>query len=414
MEVSKFFESSEIKEIEKRAEKLRNDNKVFSDVTDKKGFQYVDLVQEGGGVLGIALIGYTWVLEKAGIRFFNQAGASAGAINTLLMSAIKGVDDEKSMDILTVLANQTLFDFVDGGSKVKNIIQRVLDKKSVFFPLLFSLGHLKNKLVNRMGLNPGFEFEKWMRTILENNKIQSLNQLMKKRSELPEMLYNNNGNIETIKYDFAKIAIIATDSTTKTKVDFPRMATLYWDLDKKDVHPASFVRASMSIPFFFEPFTVKDIPSHGSKENKNWQDMAGYNGVIPKEIKFVDGGLLSNFPINIFHLNSIPRKPTFGVRLSAFREQPADTSKLPGFLGGMLEALRQQNDYDFLLKHPDYKKLICNIDADQKYNWLDFNISDENKIGLFTLGAKKAIHFIENFNWIEYKEIRKKALVDAS
>ena len=412
MEVTEFFNSAEIVAIEKRAEKLRNDKKVFSDVTDKNGLQYVDLVQEGGGVLGIALIGYTWVLEKAGIRFFNQAGASAGAINTLLMSVIKGIQEEKSADILTILANQKLFDFVDGGSKVKNIIQRVMEKKSVFFPLLFSLGHLKSKLVNKMGLNPGFEFERWIRGILEKNNITSLNQLMAKRSELPELLYNNNGTVEAIKYDLAKIAIIATDTTTKTKVDFPRMASLYWDLNKKDVHPASFVRASMSIPFFFEPFTVKDIPLHGSKENLKWQEMAGYNGEVPKEIKFVDGGLLSNFPINIFHLNSVPRKPTFGVRLSAFREQPAKTEKLPGFLGGMLEALRQQNDYDFLLKHPDYKKLICNINADQNYNWLDFNISDENKKGLFTLGAKKAIEFIENFNWAEYKDIRKKALVE--
>ena len=42
--------------------------KRFSDVEDDAGFQYVDLVQEGGGVLGIDLVGYTYVLEKAGLR----------------------------------------------------------------------------------------------------------------------------------------------------------------------------------------------------------------------------------------------------------------------------------------------------------------------------------------------------------
>ena len=45
------------------------------------GNQYVDLVMEGGGVLGIALVGYTYVLEQAGLRFLGIAGTSAGAIN---------------------------------------------------------------------------------------------------------------------------------------------------------------------------------------------------------------------------------------------------------------------------------------------------------------------------------------------
>ena len=35
-----------------------------SDVKDKFGHQYVDLVQEGGGIHGVALAGYTYVLEK--------------------------------------------------------------------------------------------------------------------------------------------------------------------------------------------------------------------------------------------------------------------------------------------------------------------------------------------------------------
>ena len=50
--------------------------------------QYVDLVQKGGGVLGIALVGYTYILEEAGIRFFSLAGTSAGAINTAMIASI--------------------------------------------------------------------------------------------------------------------------------------------------------------------------------------------------------------------------------------------------------------------------------------------------------------------------------------
>ena len=34
-------------------------------------------------------------------------------------------------------------------------------------------------------------------------------------------------------------------------------------------------------------------------------------------------------------------------------------------------------------------------------------MSREEQISLFTLGARKALEFIENFNWEEYKEIRR-------
>ena len=45
----------------------------------------VDLVQQGGTMLGIGLLGYTYIMEKAGVRFRSMAGTSAGAINTLLV-----------------------------------------------------------------------------------------------------------------------------------------------------------------------------------------------------------------------------------------------------------------------------------------------------------------------------------------
>ncbi|HEX8357472.1 MAG TPA: hypothetical protein VF610_08680, partial [Segetibacter sp.] len=52
---------------------------IVSDIIDGDGNQYVNLVQKGGGVLGIALVGYTFILEAAGVRFMRMAGTSAGA-----------------------------------------------------------------------------------------------------------------------------------------------------------------------------------------------------------------------------------------------------------------------------------------------------------------------------------------------
>ncbi|HTG57352.1 MAG TPA: patatin-like phospholipase family protein, partial [Niabella sp.] len=68
---------------------------VVSDVLDAEGHQYVNLVQKGGGVLGVALVGYTYVLEQMGIRFLRMAGTSAGAINTAMLTVIGKKQEEK-------------------------------------------------------------------------------------------------------------------------------------------------------------------------------------------------------------------------------------------------------------------------------------------------------------------------------
>jgi NTE family protein len=408
MNTEYFLNNPEIQLLAERARKLKDIKKRFSDIIDKDGNQYVDLVQEGGGVLGIALIGYTYILENAGIRFFNLAGASAGAINSMLIASIPDISKEKSEQILAALSEQNLFDFVDGGKKVKRIVNRFARNKSVIPNVIWNIFHLKNKITKKMGLNPGIAFENWISDKIATYGIKNLADLKTQMSKIPELFNISDGNPVKTNYSGFKLAIIATDATTKTKVEFPRMAELYWDLNVQEVNPASFVRASMSIPFFFEPYTVKNIPANGDKENLIWHDLAGYYGEIPKEIKFVDGGLMSNFPINIFHIDGLPKKPTLGVRLSAYREQAAATDVFGGFMGGMLDAIRQQADFDFLFRHPDYKHLICKIDADKTYNWLDFNISEENKLGLFKLGATRAINFLEQFDWDAYKELRKK------
>lgn len=407
MKTEFFINDPDIQQYAEKARKLKEDKKRFSDIVDKDGNQYVDLVQEGGGVLGLALIGYTYILENAGIRFFNLAGASAGAINSMLIASIPDLSKAKSEEILSALSEQSLFDFVDGGKKIKRIVNRFARNKSIVPNVIWNIFYLKNKIMKYMGLNPGISFENWMSEKIGGFGIKTLSDLKNRMSNIPELFNIADGNQVKTDYTGFKLAIVATDATTKTKVEFPRMAELYWDLNKESVCPASFVRASMSIPFFFEPYTVKSIPLNGEKESLLWQDMAGYYGTIPEEIKFVDGGLISNFPINIFHIDGIPKKPTFGVRLSAYREQAADTSTFGGFMSGMLDALRQQSDFDFLFKHPDYKQLICKIDADKTYSWLDFNISEENKLGLFKLGATRAIGFLEKFDWEAYKEFRK-------
>jgi NTE family protein len=50
--------------------------------------------------------------------------------------------------------------------------------------------------------------------------------------------------------------------------------------------------------------------------------------------------------------------------------------------------------------------LICFIDADKDFNWLNFKMSEEQKKKLFLLGAQKGLDFLKNFDWESYKKLR--------
>lgn len=413
-----FITQPEFLQMEAEAKELRN--KVFSDVVDKEGNQYVDLVQEGGGVLGIALVGYTYILETAGIRFFHLAGTSAGAINTLVLAGLGRIQEEKSKKVLDILARQDLFEFVDGDPVLKNLVQKIIDGtpfKKLLARMLFNLGKIKKAIFINLGLNPGKAFEKWLEDILANSDgkvktIGQLSELRERRHFPPGLAYRLTG--DPITDASAQLYIIAADLTTQTKVLFPKMGHLYWGDKTNEISPAKMVRASMSVPFFFVPFEIDNIPGAGQPASHEWIRDANYFGTIPQKVKFVDGGMISNFPINVFHTKSgrLPRKPTFGIKLSAYRRECANVDDLRGFIGSMVSTMRHDADNEFLIQNPDFRRLICFIDADEEFNWLNFHMSDEKKKKLFLLGAKKALKFLHEFDWEEYKKIRQQTTVN--
>jgi NTE family protein len=134
--------------------------------------------------------------------------------------------------------------------------------------------------------------------------------------------------------------------------------------------------------------------------------LVSYNGDVPKEVFMVDGGIMSNFPIDVFHKkNSVPRLPTFGVRLGVDRNTANKISSPLNLFGAMFNSLRHLHDYDFILRNPDYRMLISKIDIGD-HDWLNFGIDDKAKIDLFKRGAETASLFLRDFNWGEYKKIR--------
>ena len=165
----------------------------------------------------------------------------------------------------------------------------------------------------------------------------------------------------------------------------------------------------MSIPYFFSPYTREDIPNDDVAKN-NWKELVKYVGDIPEKAFFVDGGIMSNFPIDVFHnKNSVPRLPTFGVKLGSDRDSTNKITNPLNLFGAMFTSIRFLHDYDFILRNPDYEQLVENIDVGD-HDWLNFDITDKAQLDLFLRGAEAADKFLRRFNWKEYKIIRNKLI----
>ena len=378
------------------------EQKQFSDLQDDDGNDYVDLVMEGGGVLGVALVGYTYVLESVGIRFVGLGGTSGGSINALALSAAGTMGEARSERVLEVLAKLDLYDFVDGDSDARDFVD-VLVERGKLAKLAWKGMQVVDNILEDLGLNPGKAFEDWLRDVLRGWQIRTNADLERRRSKLPRGLATTDG--EKIRELVAPLVIIAVEVTTESKVIFPEMADLFW-ADPQAVAPEQFVRASMSIPFFFHPFRVQPPRTPRRLRARAWATRVGYMGAIPHEAVFVDGGIMSNFPINVFHTDHVPSRPTFGVKLGTDRSEPHAVEKPHQLLRAIFNSARHTLDYDLFLAHPDYRHLVEVIDTGE-HHWLNFALSPEEQRDLFRRGAQAAARFLRRFDWVAYKELRR-------
>jgi NTE family protein len=379
---------------------------IVSDIIDDDGHQYVDLVMEGGGVLGIALVGYTYALESVGIRFLGIGGTSAGAITATLIAALGKPSEAKSLRVLECLADLEMFKFVDGDNDARDFIETMLEGAGPV-KLGWKAIQILDNLREDLGLNPGDTFLNWIKTQLKNAGIRTVADLNKRFSDLPPNLRVRSKAPLSASEAGACLKVVAADVTTETKVVFPEMAKLYFKEPKK-VNPGQFVRASMSIPLFFHPYQVKRLPK-GVSALRAWKNV-GYEGPVPKEIVFIDGGIMSNFPIDLFHnpaSKEAPVAPTFGARLGTARAHANKIQKPTQLLMSVFNAARHCNDYDFLSRHPDFRHLVTQINTGP-HNWLDFFLTPEAKVDLFSRGVQAAATWLKGFKWKEYKQLRKR------
>lgn len=266
-----------------------------------------DLALEGGGVKGIGIVGAVSALAEAGYRFQRVAGTSAGAIAAALIAAIS----KKGSSMTTLqgyLDNLTFTQFMPQG-KMHAFLDRHFGNDGEILSSAEVLTH-------KMGVYDGAYLFTWLEPIMHDLGVHTFADLKITQEEDPEMSLP-----ESHRY---RLLVHTSDVTRGQLVHLP------WDYDyyglirdSQDVVHA--VRASMSIPFFFEPVQVTaqpakvDVPSPGGGTIAT-----SYAGGT---VTWVDGGMLRNFPIDAFDRadGKDARWPTIGVKLSALQTQYAAT-----------------------------------------------------------------------------------------
>lgn len=409
--------------------------RAFSDVVDDAGHQYVDLVLEGGGTLGIALLGYIHVLEQAGIRFLGIGGTSAGAITVTVLASADVPAGERGKKLIDVIANMPMGRFMDGkkdgDTDARDFINACLQKKGLLTELWTGAQVIDN-LLQIKGLNRGKVFLDWLtQTLAEFNggQVMTVAALRERMTATPDLWVSDAAQLS----DFATLdpcpfevqadgrrrivvnrqrdhlCVVTADVSTQCKTELPRQARLYWP-DPEQASVAEFARASMSIPGFFAPFTIPSLPPDVARPlwqaERAWADENFEGNFLPKQHCFVDGGVLSNFPIAAFHAEGrVPLRPTFGVKLQ-WDDHKNEIHDLVDIVRGSVNSARAALDDEFIDKNPDFKRLVAYIDTG-KISWLDFDMPKADKLELFERGARAAADFLETFDWADYKRVRR-------
>lgn len=318
----------------------------MSDENQKKP---VDLVFEGGGVKGIALVGAFSVLEEQGYAPENMAGASAGAITAVLIAA-----GYTSSELKKIIGELDYDRFKDRAWEDR-------------LPAGAALSVLKD-----LGVYEGKGFEDWMRDLLEAKGVRTFRDLVRREDS-------------DLRYRY-KAQVIASDVTEQRLLVLPRDAPRLGIADPDDLNVALAVRMSMSIPIFFEPVRIENPQTGG-------------------EHLIVDGGMLSNFPVWLFDAEE-PQWPTFGLKLVEMDPKapigggPAPQEESPGGISLVLHFLRSLVDtmmaaHDRLyIEEKDFNRTIA-IDT-LGVGTTEFDLSSERALELYESGRDAARSFLSN------------------
>ncbi len=320
--------------------------------------QPADLVLEGGGVKGLGLVGAVARLMEEGYEFPRVAGTSAGSIVAAFLAA--GVD---AADLATIMGR---LDFSRVPDRARPGVPGVSEGIS---------------LLSRSGAHPGDYIHAWIRTELERLDVRTF-------ADLPLIDPGADKNLSGgQRY---RLVVMVTDVTEG------RLLRLPWDYERLGLAAdeqlvADAVRASMSIPLYFEPCSLRD-------------ERTG------QELTLVDGGVLSNFPVETFDRTDgrEPRRPTFGVKVMPALPG-ADAQLFPGLahlppplrlLESLLATAIVGHDQTYI-ERPCVRRRMITVDTGA-VGIVEFEASREKRDGLLRAGQEAGERFLRDWDWAAY------------
>ncbi|KXP01515.1 patatin-like phospholipase family protein [Tsukamurella pseudospumae] len=309
----------------------------------------VDLVLEGGGIRGIALLGAITELSAAGYRFPRIGGTSCGAVVGALVAAYQR-------------AGRPIEDLVDAMHEVD--YRRFADEsraQRAFGPLGDGAAVLLHD-----GMHSGDHLLDWLTPLLADAGVRTFEDLR---------IVDDPG---CGLADYQRYSLVVNVSDVSRRV----LVRLPWDYDQYGLRAdeqsvAAAVRASMSVPFYFRPVRVNT--DRGA-------------------VTWVDGALLSAFPVRMFDRSDgrVERWPTWGMKLSARPSVHAPDAPLDGPLQLAVGCLRTALDQDsnrYRLADEGITNRTVYIDTGAVGS-LDFDLDTAAREGLLDAGRRAAREFL--------------------
>jgi NTE family protein len=311
-------------------------------------------------VKGIAFVGALQAFQEAGFRWQNVAGTSAGAVASALIAA-----GYNAAEIRQVMETRVEFRKMMDAGKLGRL------------PVV---GQWLNLLVHE-GFYHGDYFLVVMRELLRERfgkeRVTFGDLAIPKEPTDSEEAY-----LTKFRY---RLHVVASNITRNELMVLPQdVAKLGLDPDELEV--ALAVRMSISIPYFFMPVKLAE---KGKSRDRHW---------------VVDGGLLSNFPIQYFDWppGETPSWPTFGLLLwepAAAQPHRERIRSLISMTRAMVRTMNTAHDRK-ALEEADLKRIVKIPTG--KYSATDFDLTPADRDWLHESGYQAARDFLGGWSWERY------------
>ena len=180
-----------------------------------------------------------------------------------------------------------------------------------------------------------------------------------------------------------KLNVIVSDISLGRLLVLPQDIAEY-GIKPEDLSVVLAVRMSMSIPYFYEPITLRNAKTN--------------------ELSYtVDGGLLSNYPVWLFDTQgNVPEWPTFGFKLVEPGERiPRKISGPISMLRSLFSTMMEAHDARYI-KDENFVRTIPIPTLG--VSTTEFDITKERSNALYQSGRQVAEKFLTTWNFIEYVE----------